>query len=343
MRAIVLPKFGGPELFELREVEKPKPGPGEVLVRVIASGTNRVDANLRADGTWANLEPPVILGYDAAGIIEETGPGVEDLQAGDEVFYTPVIFWNQAGTYAEYNVVRASIVARKPRGLSFIEAAAIPLAGGTAWEAVIRRLRPVPGETVLIHGGSGGVGSFAVQFARVAGARVLATASASNLDFLRKIGADVAIDYESNVAKAVERETDGAGVDAALDIEGPNRVSRTLPMLRPNGRIACVQPPEGDLGAVTYKNIALHGISLTRERKRLEEMTPLFERGRVRAVVDEILPLEDVAKAHERLESGHGRGKLVLQVAQIPAAAGDVEKEEKEEEVEEEEETEKTA
>ena len=93
MRAIVLPKFGGPELFELREVEKPKPGPGEVLVRVIASGTNRVDANLRADGTWANLEPPVILGYDAAGIIEETGPGVEDLQAGDEVFYTPVIFW----------------------------------------------------------------------------------------------------------------------------------------------------------------------------------------------------------------------------------------------------------
>jgi NADPH2:quinone reductase len=340
MRAIVLPKFGGPELFELREVEKPKPGPGEVLVRVIASGTNPMDAKLRADGSWANLEPPVILGYDAAGIIEEIGPGVEDLQVADEVFYTPVIFWNQAGTYAEYNVVRASIVARKPRGLSFIEAAAIPLAGGAAWEAVIRRLRPVPGETVLIHGGSGGVGAFAVQFARVAGARVLATASAGNLEFLRKIGADVAIDYQSNVAKAVERETDGAGADAAFDIEGPNRVSRTLPMVRPNGRIACVQPPEGDLAALSSKNIALHGISLTRERKRLEEMTPLFERGRVRAIVDEILPLEDVAKAHERLDSGHGRGKIVLQVAQAPAAVGDIEKEEEEEA---EEETEKTA
>jgi NADPH2:quinone reductase len=331
MRAMVLPKFGGPELFELREVEKPKPGPGEILVRVVASGTNPVDAKLRADGRWAKLEPPVILGYDAAGVIQETGPGVEDLQPGDEVFYTPVLFWNQTGTYAEFNVVRASIVARKPRGLSFIEAAAVPLAGGTAWEAVIRRLAPRPGETVLIHGGAGGVGSFAVQFAKAAGARVLATASAKNLDFLREIGADVALDYAKDVAGAVGRETDGQGVDAAFDIQGENRVSRSLPMVRSYGRIACVLPPEGDLGELTHKNIALHGVFLTRERKRLEEMTPLFERGEVKPIIDAILPLEDVAKAHQRLDSGHGRGKIVLKVSEALAAAVDAEEEEEEE------------
>ena len=331
MRAMVLPRFGGPELFELREVQRPKPGAGEILVRVVASGTNPVDAKLRADGRWAHLEPPVILGYDAAGVIEETGPGVEDFQAGDEVFYTPVLFWNAAGTYAEYNVVRASIVARKPKGLSFVEAAAVPLAGGIAWEAVIRRLAPRPGETVLIQGGAGGVGSFAVQFAKTAGARVIATASAKNLAFLRALGADVALDYETDVASAVAGETDGQGVDAALDIAGENRVSRTLPMVRAYGRIACVLPPEGNLGELTHKNIALHGVFLTRERKRLEEMTPLFERGQVKPMIEEILPLEDVAKAHRRLDSGHGRGKIVLRVSEVLAEVVDMEEDEEEE------------
>ena len=288
-----MPKFGGSELFELREVEKPKPGAGEILVRVVAAGTNPVDAKLRADGRWANLEPPVILGYDVAGVVEEAGPGVEDLQPGDEVYYTPVIFWNQSGGYAEYNVVRASIVARKPRGISFLEAAAIPHGGRRGVGGGNPRLGPRPGETVLIHGASGGVGSFAVQFARLLGARVIATGSAKNLTFLRRIGADVALDYATDVAKAVEAETEGAGVDAAFDIEGPNVVSRTLPMLRANGRIACVLPPQGDLRALSFKNIALHGIFLTRERKRLEEMTPVFERGQVKAIVDEVLPLEN--------------------------------------------------
>jgi NADPH2:quinone reductase len=191
------PRFGGPELFERREVETPQPGAGEILVRVIASGTNPVDAKLRTDGTWANLEPPVILGFDASGVVEQVGNGVNDFAAGDEVYYTPEIFGNQHGTYAEYNVVPASIVARKPRNVTHIEAAAIPLAGGTAWEAIVRRLQVQVGETVLVHGGAGGVGSFAVQIAKACGARVLATAGASNQDTLRELGTDVAIDYST--------------------------------------------------------------------------------------------------------------------------------------------------
>jgi NADPH:quinone reductase len=316
MRAMVLPRFGGPDLFELREVDRPAAGPGQVLVRVIASGTNPVDAKLRANGTWANLQPPVILGYDVAGVVEETGSGVQGLEAGDEVWYTPEIFGNPHGSYAEYNVVPAALVARKPDGLSFPEAAAVPLAGGTAWEAVIRRLQLRPGETILIHGGAGGVGSFAVQFAKAAGARVLATASAKHLDVLRELGADLAIDYQGEqVQEIVLAETEGRGADTAFDIEGEDRVARCLPALRPYGRVACILPPQGDLSQLYQKNISLHGVFLTREGRRLEEMRPLFERGQARPLIDAVLPLEEVSTAHKRLDSGHGRGKVVLEIA----------------------------
>ena len=317
MRAMVLPSFGGPELFESRDIERPGPGSGEVLVRVVASGTNPVDAKLRQDGSWAGLEPPVVLGYDVAGVVEAVGAGVEGLAPGDEVYYTPEIAGNPSGSYAEYNAASADIVARKPRGLDWTEAAAIPLAGGTAWEAVARRLRIRVGETILIHGGSGGVGSFAVQMARAAGARVIATASAANQSTLEELGAHLALDYAADdVVDAVLDATDGAGADAAFDIQGPDLVSRSLPAVRPGGRIACIVPPNGDLALLYQKNITLHGIFLTRERARLDEMRPLFERGLVRALVDEVLPLEQVGRAHERLDTGHGRGKVVLQVAE---------------------------
>lgn len=316
MRAMVLPRFGAPELFELRELEAPRPGPGEILVRVVAAAVNPVDAKIRASGYWAKLEPPVVLGYDAAGVVEGVGPGVTEFRAGDEVYYTPEIVGNSLGTYAEYNVVPAAIVARKPGNLSFGEAAAIPLAGGTAWEAVVRRLALRPGETVLIHGAAGGVGSFAVQFAKAAGARVHGTASADNLPLLRELGADVAIDYRSEdvVQRALE-DTGGRGVDAAFDIEGDNRVSRCLPALRPFGRIACILPPQGDLTLLYQRNQTLYGVFITRERARLEEMGPLFERQQARVTIDQVLPLERVAEAHRRIETRHGRGKIVLEVA----------------------------
>ncbi len=315
MRAMVLTQFGGPENLSLRDLPDPKPQPGEVLVRVVAAAVNPVDAKLRAAGQWAGLTPPVVLGYDAAGIVEQIGVGVSEFQPGDEVFYTPQIVGNPHGTYATLNAVPAAIVAKKPANLSFIEAAAIPLAGGTAWEALVRRLAPKPGETILIHGAAGGVGSFALQFAKAAGTRVLATASSGNLSFLRELGADVAIDYRSqDVVKVALAETFGRGVDAAFDIEGDGRVGRSLPAIRPFGRIACVLPPEGDLSSLSVRNLTLHGVFLTRERARLEEMRPLFERRQVKVVVDRVLPLAQLAEAHRRIDSHHGRGKIVLAI-----------------------------
>jgi len=316
MRAMVLPKFGGPELFQLQDVPKPSPGPGEILVKVIASGVNPVDAKLRAGGYRLKIDTPAILGYDASGIIESVGAGVPEFKPGDEVYYSPELQGNNRGTYAEYNVVKASIAAKKPKGLSFEEAAAIPLAGGTAWEAVIRRINIRLGETILINGASGGVGSFALQFAKAAGAKVIASASAKNHQLLNELGADIIIDYsKENIPEAALRETNGAGVDAAFDIQGENIISRCLVGIRPFGRAASILPPQGDLTLLYLKNITLHGVFLIRERRRLEEMALLFERKIVKPVI-EILPLEKVSQAHERIDSGHGRGKIVLKIAE---------------------------
>jgi NADPH:quinone reductase len=248
MRAMVTPKFGGPELFEERDVERPSPGPGQILVRVLAASTNPIDTKLRADGSFASLEPPVILGADVSGVIEEVGPGVQDLVPGDEVYYTPEIFGPDSnGAYAEYNVVAADIVAKKPASLSHEEAAAIPLAGGTAYEALVRRLDLRVGETILIQGGAGGVGSFAVQIAKAAGVRVLATASTDNQETLKQLGADVTIDYtQDDITETTLDDTAGTGVDAVFDTVGGDTVVNSIPATRPYGRIATILGGQGD-------------------------------------------------------------------------------------------------
>jgi NADPH2:quinone reductase len=315
MRAMVTPQFGGPDLFEEQDVERPHPGPGEILVRVVAAGTNPIDAKVRAAGGSRGLEAPIVLGTDVSGVVEEVGPAVTDLAAGDEVYYTPEVSGpGSHGGYADYHVAKADIVARKPASLSHEEAAAVPLAGGTAYEALVRRLAVRVGETILIHGGAGGVGSFAVQIARAGGARVLATAGPDNQDTLEALGADVAIDYtKQDVAEVVLDDT--GGVDAVLDTVGGETVVSSIPATRPFGRLATILGAQGDLTPLYQKNQTLYGVFLLRERARLEELARLIERGQVRPLVDQVLDLSEVAKAHERLDSGHGRGKIVLRVA----------------------------
>ena len=318
MRAMVIPEFGSPDLFEARDVERPEPGPGEVLVRVIAAGTNPVDAKFRSSGDAMGLETPIILGLDVSGVVEEVGPGVTDLAPGDEVYYTPEVSGPRSNaSYAEYNVAPAGIVAKKPASLSHEEAAAVPLAGGTAYEAIVRRLAMRVGETILIHGGAGGVGSFAVQIAKASGARVLASAGTHNQDTLRELGVDVPIDYTSeDVFEVALDDTAGAGVDAVFDTVGGDLIARSIQATRVFGRLASIISLQGDLTPGYRLNQTFNGVFLLRERARLDEMTRLIERRQMRPLVDEVLPLDQVAKTHERLESGHGRGKVVLRVAQ---------------------------
>jgi NADPH:quinone reductase len=318
VRAMVTPQFGGTDLFEERDVERPRPGASEVLVRVIAAGTNPVDAKLRANGSSAGLEVPIVLGADISGVVEEVGPGVTDLAPGEEVYYTPEVFGPRSnGSYAEYHVAKADIVAKKPATISHEQAAAVPLAGGTAYEAIVRRLAVRVGETVLIHGGAGGVGSFAVQMAKSAGTRVLATASSDNQEILKELGADVAIDYKrQDVNEVALDDTGGEGVDVVLDTVGGGTIGESIPLTKHFGRLATILGAQGDLTALYQKNQTLYGVFLNRERARLEEMSTLIERGQVRPLVAEVLPLEEVGKAHKRLDSGHGRGKVVLRVVE---------------------------
>jgi NADPH2:quinone reductase len=314
MRAIVIDRFGGPEVLVEREVDRPTPGPGQVLVRVLAVGTNPVDTKCRRDGTWAGIKPPAMLGWDVSGVVDALGPGVTDFAVGDEVYYLADILAG-AGAYAEYHVAPATLVARRPRGLDPVQAAAVPLAGGTAWDAIVRRLAVRVGETVLIHGGAGGVGSFAVQMARASGARVLATAGPDNQQTLAALGADVAIDYrQRDPIEVALAETGGVGVDAVFDTAGVN----LLPSVRATrmyGRMCTVLPLSGDFGFFYRRNLTIHGVFVRPDRTRLEEMGRLLERGLLRPLVDRVLPLAEARAAHERLESGHGRGKIVLQVA----------------------------
>jgi NADPH2:quinone reductase len=317
MRAIVIEKFGGPEVLKLQDVERPSPGPKELLVKVHASGTNPVDAKMRAHGGSRGVKLPAVLGLDASGTVEDVGPGVTDFSIGDEVYYSPRIGAPHPGTYAEYHVVEEEIVASKPRGLSHVEAAAVPLAGSTAWQLLIDRMHLEPGETLLLHGGAGGVGTFALQIAKAAGARVLATASAGNQDLLKQLGADLAIDYRSDDPAEVALEvTDGRGADVVFDTVGGETVQQSLRATREFGRLGAILGPTGDLTALYRRNLTLHGSMMTRNRKQLLSLSALIERGQLNPVVDEVLPLEQVGRAHERLDSGHGRGKVVLNIAE---------------------------
>jgi NADPH2:quinone reductase len=314
MRAVVVKEFGGPQVMEVQRIPVPTPGKGEILVAIHAAGTNPVDASNRSDGSWASLEPPIIPGSDASGVIEATGEDVLDLACGDEVFYMSDFLGNPRGTYAEYQVVDAAIVARKPEGLSHVEAAAVPLAAGTAYEVVIRRLDVQKEEWILIHGAAGGVGMYALDMATVRGARVIASASFPRHSKLMEMGAYACLDYRTEDVPLAARDIAGAELDAVADFVGGDLISRSLGVVKLNGRAASIASVEGDLELLIDRNITLHGVLVRPDRGRLERLREMLDAGILHVFVDEVFPLEEAARAHTRLESGHGQGKVVLRV-----------------------------
>jgi len=318
VRAIVMTAKGGPEVLELRETPWPEPRQGELLVRVMATSVNPIDVKLRSGNGRIDLQPPAILGYDVSGVVEETGHGVRDFRPGDAVFYTPMV--NDQGTYADYHVVPETMVAPKPVNLSHVEAAALPLAGSTAWDALMGRAGLGLGDTVLIHAGAGGVGSLAIQIAHAAGARVLATCRPESADLCHDLGAAITIDYRSQdfVAATLEA-TQGRGVDVTLDTIGGDTLARSLLCTRPFGRLVTIVNTTGDLGPAFLANQTVHFLFLARTRATIEALRVLAERGQLRPVIDRVLPLEEAANAHRLLEAGGMRGKIVLTTATTEA------------------------
>lgn len=319
MKAIVLKSFGGPESFELCDVPKPVPQAGQVLVRVHATSINPLDYQVRR-GDYPDLVPlPAITGHDVSGVIEAVGAGVTAYAPGDEVWYTPQIFEGQ-GSYAEYHVAAESIVGRKPATLSHLEAASLSLVGGTAWEALVARAGLRVGESILIHGGAGGVGHVAIQLAKAIGARVLTTVREANFAFAREMGADVLIDYEKeDYIDAVLRATDGRGVDVVFDTIGGNALSRSPDALAQLGRVVSIvdiaQPQ--NLIQAWGKNAAYHFVFTRQNRGKLDELSALVAQGRLRPHVGAVYALADVPAAHARLESRNNgvRGKIAIEVA----------------------------
>jgi NADPH:quinone reductase-like Zn-dependent oxidoreductase len=312
MKAMVITDFGGPQVFEAREVERPAPHPNEVLVRVRATSINPVDYKIRRNG-HPRITPPAVLGYDVAGVVEEVGSAVEGFAVGDEVYYMPEMP-GRGGSYAEYHVADAAIVAHKPANLSFEEAAAVPLAAGTAWDSLITRADLRVGERVLIHG-AGGVGSFAVQIAHAAGAYVIVSCSDYMQKQVKGLGADVGINYKSqDFVQVVEEVTGGEGVDLVFDTVGGDLLTRTIPITRPFGRFAVIVSSDASFKSAYRKNLTVHFCYLPPVRPELEALRVLIERGLLRPVIDSVLPLTEVARAHERLEKGGVKGKIVLRV-----------------------------
>jgi NADPH2:quinone reductase len=314
MRAMVITSFGGPEVFESREVPTPEPGPNEVRVKVHATSINPVDLKIRQAGQWAGIEPPTVIGYDVSGVVDALGEAVHDFVVGEEVYYTPLIF-GQQGSYAEYHVANEAIVAAKPSNLSHTEAASIPLAGGTAWDALITRGDLKVGETMLVHG-AGGVGSLAIQIAKAAGARVFVNCSDYMVGLAEKLGAYRAISYKSeDFSEIIESETGGAGVDLVFDTVGGDYLSKSISVTAPFGRmVGIVSDSQGSMSAAFRKNITVHYMFLERARYKLKALKKLIEREQLNPVVDSVLPLAQVAQAHRRLAQGGVKGKIVLEV-----------------------------
>lgn len=312
MKAIVIHQYGGPEFLKCEDVPRPEPKDDEILIRVMAAGVNPVDAAILQGriSRFLGEKLPLILGMDVAGVVAKTGPKIDKFKAGDAVY--AYLSFKEQGGYAEFAIAKQDEASLKPKNIKFEEAAAIPLAATTAWQALVDTVKIDKGQTVLIHGGSGGVGSFAVQIAKARGARVIATASTSNQDLLKQLGVDQPIDYTTTKFEDVVKD-----VDVVLDAVRGDTLARSYGVVKKGGIIVSItdQPDP-----VECEKRGIHGSSLMAhpDAKVLEELTKLIEAKKITPIVSQVLPLAEAAKAHEQIETRHTRGKIVLKVADAP-------------------------
>ncbi|WP_338904416.1 NADP-dependent oxidoreductase [Streptomyces nigra] len=309
MRAISQNVLGGPEVLQEVRLERPAPGPNQVLVRVRAAGVNPTDWKHRATGGFLG-DPPFVLGWDVSGVVEATGIGVAAFRPGDEVFgMLPYPYGH--GSHAEYVIAPVRALTHKPSVIDHTQAGALPLVSLTAWQALVEHAELRPGQRVLIHAAAGGVGHAAVQIAKARGAYVIGTASAGKHGFLREIGADEVIDYrESDFAEAVK------DVDVVLDTLGGETAVRSLRVLRPGGVVVSIIPVGSDEFPQEAERLGVRAVRMLvdADRADLRSLVELIEQGRLRATIERTFPLSAAAEAHALGEKGRTTGKLVLTV-----------------------------
>ena len=308
MKAMMLPRFGGVDRFRLEEIERLAPEPGEVLIRIAGTSVNPADVKARA-GELAHMFPaerlPLLLGFDASGRVEEVGAGVTDWKPGDAVYGFPGA---DRGTFAEYVCLRADKIAAPPRSIPLADAGAVPLAAMTAWHGLMTQGEAQPGQRVLIQGGSGGVGHFAVQFAHRLGATVYATASGRNKDFLRELGADVAIDYNTDQLKGFAGQ-----MDLVFDLAGGKTEEKSWAALKPEGMLVMAAGPPNVALAHSPGQRARFAAAQS-NREDLERVARMLDGEQVRLTISGRFPLERVGDAQAQLEHGGSKGKLLVTV-----------------------------
>lgn len=331
MKAVRIHGYGTPDVLRVEEIPEPQPGPRDVLVRVCATSVNPVDCKIRSGGqrNVIRYKLPWILGLDVSGVVEAVGAQVTKFKVGDEVWSSPT--HSRPGTYAEKVCLDEREVAFKPKNLSHDEAASLPLVGLTAYQCIVEKGQLQKGQTILVHAGAGGVGSFAIQLAHHLGATVITTCSAKNADFVRGLGADRVVDYKT------EKFEDAGPVDLVLDSLGEQALKGNIQVVRKGGRMSNITldlpkhvekyGPVLSLFTVLAVMIWVHlapwlkkGIRSRHVIKRcdgaqLQQITELVEKGAIKAVIDRVLPLDEIRAAHTHSESHHARGKIVLHVA----------------------------
>lgn len=310
MKAAQISGYGGKDVLRTVETaEKPVAGPGRVLVEVQAAGVNPFDWKVREGMAkdWISQEFPLTLGGDVAGTVAELGEGVSGFEIGQPVFGQASAVSGE-GSFAEFTPVKAGSLAAKPRSLDFVQAAALPLAATSAYQALVDHLNLQAGQKILIHGAAGGIGSFAVQIAKHLGVYVAATAGAKDLDFVRSLGADEVIDYQSQDFTTIVKD-----YDAVFDTVGGETNRKSYDVLKPGGTLVAMndQPDEAKVAAARINYVAQQSRSTS---ERLQKVAELADQGAIKVTVDRVFPLEQAAEALEYLKTGHPRGKVVLKI-----------------------------
>lgn len=312
MKAIVVHEYGGPEVLKYEDAPRPEPKEDQILVRVIAAGVNPVDGMIRS-GMFAKHEKaafPMILGGDIAGVVENVGNKITKYKAGDPVF--AYLSLKNGGGYAEYALATEREATLKPKSLTYVEAAAVPVVALTAWQALVDTAKLSAGQTVLIHGGSGGVGTFAIQIAKARGAKVIATASTANQDLLKELGADIAVDYTKQKFEDLAKD-----VDVVLDSVGKDTLARSYGVVKKGGFIVSIV---ARLDQAELDKHGIHGATLSVDpnSEELAEIGKLIDEKKIKVIVSQTFPLSEAVKAQEQAATGHTRGKIVLKVAEEP-------------------------
>jgi NADPH:quinone reductase-like Zn-dependent oxidoreductase len=313
MKAVCIHEYGGIDKLKYEDVPRPTPADDEMLVRVHAAGINPVDDKIRsgAFSAFTNYRMPLILGWDVSGVVEQVGKKVTKYKVGDAVFAYMNI--QKPGAYAEFAVVREADACPKPAKLTHIQAAAIPLAATTAWQALVDNAKLEKGQTVLIHGAAGGVGHFAVQIAKARGAKVIATGSTKSLPFLKELGADVSIDYTAAKFEDIAKD-----VDVVLDTIGGDTQQRSFNVLKKGGvLVSVVQPP--DQALAKERGVRALIFLAHPDGPELAEIVKLVDAGKLKPTVSKTFPLSEASKAHEQIETKHTKGKIVLEVVESAA------------------------